>query len=406
MTGHILGIVALVAVVGAGGTVWVLVRDDHGRSRESSAFVLRWLGASSAVVVLVTTMFLRPWYWDVAIAGAVAAGLAGVHRLLAVLVQRPSPAGWRSIAAAMASVVVGSGLVTLGGASVVVDGAALAGGRPAPAAHAGQVLDRPVLYQVFWGPVWDSTPGPPALAQAVAFQRGLPTSRWGAAVVHAGFGVRAFADGGCWIDPGPPTEPGAASSTAVGVFPDEVHLVLAGHRHLLPCPGAPAVALPSVLPRDALVALWLDPAVPYELGGVSVHGSVPWAGRPDGLAVTGLSGGFASWGLSSCRARPACRAVPAYVSPAYALSHEVVEATVNPYGRGWFADVPLQWAARYVLAHGPTSMLGALPAFEGEVADLCEPGQPDAPRPGSSGTGTAHAPTLASFYRPGGGCTT
>jgi hypothetical protein len=122
------------------------------------------------------------------------------------------------------------------------------------------------------------------------------------------------------------------------------------------------------------------------------------------LAATGLTGAFAAWGLPSCRTRAACRALPDDAAPTYALSHEVVETAANPYGRGWFADAPLQWAARYVLSHGPTSMLGSAPVFQGEVADLCEPGQPDARRPVRPGA--PHASTVASFYRPGVGCTT
>ncbi len=128
-----------------------------------------------------------------------------------------------------------------------------------------------------------------------------------------------------------------------------------------------------------MVALWLDPGVAYELGGVSAHSSVPWPGRPDGLAAAGLTGGFAFWGRPSCARSAACRSVPSFASPTYALSHEFLEATTNPFGHGWYADVPLRYAARYFLSHGPTSLLGTAPAFEGEVADLCEPGQPDAP---------------------------
>jgi len=83
----------------------------------------------------------------------------------------------------------------------------------------------------------------------------------------------------------------------------------------------------------------------------------------------------------------------------------VVETTVNPYGRGWFADAPLPWAARYVLTHGPAAVLGTPPVFEGEVADLCQPGQPDARVWRPTGTGSPDAGVPAAFYRPGHGCT-
>ena len=76
----------------------------------------------------------------------------------------------------------------------------------------------------------------------------------------------------------------------------------------------------------------------------------------------------------------------------------------NPFGHGWFADVPLRWSARYFLSHGPTSLLGAAPVFQGEVADLCEPGQPDAPRHRDSVTFGGQHLAVASFYRPGQGC--
>jgi hypothetical protein len=94
-------------------------------------------------------------------------------------------------------------------------------------------------------------------------------------------------------------------------------------------------------------------------------------------------------------------------TPSYALSHELVETVTNPYGRGWFADVPVQWSARYFLDHGPTSLLGRAPVFQGEVADLCEPGQPDAAGASVGALVAARGPqplTVADFYRPGTGC--
>jgi hypothetical protein len=166
----------------------------------------------------------------------------------------------------------------------------------------------------------------------------------------------------------------------------------------------PATAVPRTLPPDAVVALWLGPDEVYGLGGVSAHGSVPWPGRPNGLAAAGLTGGFASWGLASCATSASCRGVPADVTPAYALSHEVVEAVTNPYGHGWYADTPVQWSARYFLSHGPTSLLGDAPQFEGEIADLCEPGQPDARPNHRSAPSPVRGLDLAPFYRPGVGC--
>jgi hypothetical protein len=407
VNGHLLGIVALLSVLSAGGTVWLLVRDERGHTRSSSARLLRRATAVSALVVLVTMAFLRPWYWGVVIGASVGAGFLGVQAMLKVLEHRVSPTGWGAIAVAMASVVVASGMVTLAGTAAVLDGAALVGGTPIPVAHDGQVLAHPVLYQLFWGPGWGHDGTALALAQAAEFQRALPTSRWAKAVVGARFGVGSVNSGGCWVDPGAPEAPVAprpASSMSSGVIPEELHRALGGSARLLPCPGLPPASVPGTLPPDAVVALWVDPKVPYELGGVSVHGSVPWPGRPDGLATVGLTGEFALWGRSSCARSPACRSLSSFATPTYALSHELVETVTNPYGRGWFADVPLQWSARYVLAHGPTSLLGTAPAFRGEVADLCEPGQPDASGRGSTATLGPQPLTVAGFYRPGTGC--
>ncbi|HEY5026031.1 MAG TPA: hypothetical protein VII76_13730 [Acidimicrobiales bacterium] len=404
MTGHVLGAVALFAVVSAGATVWLLVRDERGLSRASSARALRRVTAVCAVIVLVTVAFLRPWYWDLAIAGGVTAAFLGFRVVLGRLEHRPSPASWGAIGAALVSVVLSSALVMLGATAAVVDGAALVGGKALPVSHDHQVLAHPVLYQVFWGPSWDSGGATPAFAQATAFQKALPTSQWASAVVGSGFGVGSLSSGGCWIDPSTPASSDPAASTASGPFPAELHRVLGGHVHVVPCPGLGATKVPKRLPPDAMVAMWVDPGVPYALGGVSAHSSVPWPGRPDGLATIGLTGGLALWGRAACAADPACHSVPDFASPTYALSHEFVETVTNPYGHGWFADVPLRWAARYFLSHGPTSLLSAAPAFEGEVADLCEPGQPDAPARAPVATlGPLHVP-VADFYRPGAGC--
>jgi len=159
-----------------------------------------------------------------------------------------------------------------------------------------------------------------------------------------------------------------------------------------------------VLPRDALVVVWLDPGIVYALGGVSVHGAVPWPGRPDGLAVAGLSDGYASWGLPSCSSRPACRELPPGHPPTDALSHEIVEGITNPYGRGWYADTPLPWSARFVLDHGPSALLHALPPFPGEVADLCEP-RSTAPVSSREGGSSSNDDAMAApFSLPNGRC--
>jgi hypothetical protein len=401
---HVLGGIALLAVVSAGGTVWLLVRDERGRSRLSSARALRRVTALCALIVLVTVLFLRPWYWDLVIAVAVIAAFMGVHVMVRTLEYRTDRASWGAIAVAMISVVLASALVALGGTAAVIDGAALVGGKAVPVKHDRQVLAHPVLYQLFWGPAWDGHGLTPALALAASFQRALPTSQWASAVVGSGFGVGSISSGGCWIDPSRPTSASPATSTSLGPFPDEVHRVFAGHVHVEPCPGFSTTEVPKTLPDDAVVVLWLDPGVSYELGGVSVHSSIPWPGRPDGLATAGLTGGFAAWGRPSCATSPACQSVPSFASPTYALSHEFVEAITNPFGHGWYADVPLRWAARYVLSHGPTSLLSATPAFEGEVADLCEPGQPDALVHQPTATLGPHHVPVADFYRPGTGC--
>jgi hypothetical protein len=402
--GRVFEVVSLLGVVSAGGTIWLLVRDEHGRSRSSSARALRRLSAVSTLVVLVTVGFLRPWYWDLAIAVLVMTAFLGVQVMSRVLERRGSPASWGAISMAMASVVLGSSLVTLGGAAAVIDGAALVGSDPVPVAHDRQVLAHPVLYQVFWGPAWEGLRASSALAQGAAFERNLSTSPWASSVVGAGFGVGSFSAGGCVVDPSSPAPSGPASSTSSGPLPDEVQRVFQRRQRLSACPGFPPTEVPKTLPPDAVVLVWLDPAVGYELGGVSSHGSIPWPGRPNGLATAAMTGGFVLWGTASCRHAAACRALPGFASPTYALSHELVETVTNPYGRGWFADVPLRWSARYYLSHGPTSVLGTAPVFQGEVADLCEPGQPHAPQPRSATAGRAHHLPVAAYYRPGTGC--
>ncbi|HTZ07943.1 MAG TPA: hypothetical protein VMB72_02655, partial [Acidimicrobiales bacterium] len=353
MTGRILGTVALVAVVAAGGSVWLVVRDERGRHRASSARVVRVLTGASAVVVAASLVVVRPWTWAAGLAAGVVGAAGAVHVLLRALERRPSPARGGDIVAALATVLVASALVIAGGFAVVIDGAALARGRPTPTDHGGAVLARPTLVQVFWGPAWAATPAPPALGLAARFQRDLPTSSWARAVEHAGFGVRGFADGGCWVDPAPPAasprSPAVATGTGTGLVPAELRKVFSGRDRLRPCPGDTGGTVPAALPPDAVVALWLDPSVVYGLGGVSAHGTTPWPGRPYGVAVAGFTGGWARWGTPACATSPSCRSVPPYAAPTYALSHELVESATNPFGQGWFADPPLPWSARYVL---------------------------------------------------------
>ena len=402
---RLIAAVGLPAVVIAGGAVWLMVRAEIPRRRALRARGLRRLATVCGAVVLVTAAFLRPWYWDVAVVALALAGAASVGAMTDRLEHRPTPASSGAIVTAMATVVVGSVVVTLAGTAAVLDGAAVAGGRPVPVPHDGQVLAQPVLYQLFWGRSWSRPEPPPALTAAVAFQRAVATTAWTTALVDGGLGVRSVSSGGCWIDPAAPPPGAAITTTATGPFPAELRRALTGKHPLLPCPGLAADDVPQTLPPDALVVVWLGPDQAYGLGGVSAHGALTWSQRPNGLAVAAITGGFASWGERACVTNTACRGLPAGVTPDYALSHEVVEAATNPYGHGWYADPPVQWSARYFLSHGPTSLLGSAPQFQGEVADLCEPGQPDAaaqPRPTSS----VRQLGLAPFYRPGVGCPT
>jgi hypothetical protein len=400
---HLFAVVGVLGVTTAGGSTWLLVREDKTGRRRARARRVRLLTTASVAVVVATALVLRPWYWDLAISAVVGVGAAAVHRILPSLENRgDAPAGWRVIALAMVTVVLASGVVTVAGIAALLDGAAMGGGRPVPVAHDGQVLDRPVLYELFWGPAWAGPKPPAAVLQAATFDRSAPGSAWARDL--AGFGVESLSAGGCWIDPAP-TPPGPVASMSSGAFPAELHRAFSGSRHLTPCPGSPAVAVPRALAPDALVAVWLGPQQTDALGGLSAHGAVPWPGRADGVAAAGITGGFAFWGSSSCPARPDCRAIPAFATPAYALSHEVVEAITNPYGHGWYADAPVQWSARYFLSHGPSSMFGAAPVFQGEVADLCEPGQPDASSGPPGPTAGSGGLTFAAYYRLGVGCT-
>jgi len=403
VVGGVLILAAVAAVLAAGGSVWLLVRDGHGRRQVRRARRLRRMAGVSALIVMGTLGALRPWYWDLGIAAAVTVGFFAVSALLHLLLRRP-PAGMAATAAALGAVLLASGLVATGGTAVALDAASLAGGAAVPVDHGGPVLERAVVYQLFWGTTWTSSPPSPALAAARSFQSGLASSTWASKVVGGGFGVRSIVSGGCFVDATPAPRGSRATSIVAGVFPQEVRAVFTHHRPAAACPGTSPAAAPPVLPRDALVVVWLDPDTVYALGGVSVHGAVPWPGRRHGLAVAGLSDGYASWGLSSCSIRPSCRTLPTDRPPTYALSHEVVEGITNPYGRGWYADTPLPWSARYVLDHGPTALLHPLPPFPGEVSDLCETGPlVEVAARGIDGR-VAGDVVVAPFSRPNGRC--
>jgi hypothetical protein len=244
--------------------------------------------------------------------------------------------------------------------------------------------------------------------QAVAFETDLAHSAWVRSVVDSGFGVRSITGGGCWIDTTPlGTSDVVASGTATGPFPTEVAAVV-DHRHpLTPCPGSrSAAAFPATLPTDAVLAVWLPPGVTYNMGGVSAHGTVSVPRYRYGLVSTGLSGSYAYWDLPQCHAVLACRSLPSYAPPSYSLSHEFLESITNPYDHSWYANSPLSWAARYVLDAGPRIFFDPRPSYEGEIADLCEPSQPDADGRVLVGHLAPGGPPVAAFYRPGVGCVT
>jgi len=402
-------VVAVAAAVGLGGNVWLLAQESRRRVRTGrhNTRALRWLAVTCTFVVLGTLVVARPWYWDLVVAAGVLASLGGVLGCLRALWRRPRPARWTSLVVAAVAVLSGVVLLVLAGVAAVLDGVALSGDEPVPAYHGGGVLAQPVVYQLFWGPSWLRPQPRPALREAVAFARSLASSHWAAAIVSAGFGVSSVTSGGCWVDVTPVRRVGRPITTmASGAFPAEIKAALTGRHRLVPCPGSTDVVPPRSLPPGALVALWLPTDVPYRLGGVAAHGVVAWPGRPAGLPATGLPGAYADWGLANCAHEPSCAALPAYAAPTYALSHEVVETITDPYGRGWFADPPLAWTARYVLAHGPPSLFGVPPVYQGEVSDLCQPGEPTARgrrligRDGPGGT------PVSPFFRPGRGCGT
>jgi hypothetical protein len=408
MTTTVFAVVAALVVIGIGGNTWLLVQETQGSGtgKPWNTRVLQWISFVSTMLILGTFVAARPWYWDLALGIVVVAALYGVSRSIDILWARPRTSRRSSFFLSATAVVLGSLLLGLAGVAGVLDGAALSGSNPVLRYHGGPVLANPVLYQIFWGPAWNGRSTPPSLQEAVEFSNELSGSDWAHAVEDSHFGVRSFRSGGCWIDPTRPETPGVpASSTVAGVFPNELRAALRGHHRLIPCPRSnSAASIPAILPEDAVVALWLPPSIPYELGGVSAHRSVAWPGRPHGLAVTGLPGAYAFWDAPACSTVTTCRSLPSYAAPTYTLSHELVESATDPYANGWFANAPLRWTARYVLGNGPPSLFGTAPVYPGEVADLCEPG--GVSTPGSKLVGQLNIGGLPAtpFYRLGVGC--
>jgi hypothetical protein len=405
-----IGVIAGLAIFTTVGNVSILVQERRGRfqRKRRNTTLLRVLAVVSTLVVLGTIGFVRPWYWAVALGVISVVALFGVFSSLRRLWRDASAPLGRTVASASLAVVCGGFLLTLGGTAGVLDGAALSSAHAEPTWHGGAVLSRPVLYQVFWGNAWSVTPTPPAVVQAVAFEADLAHSAWARSIVDSGFGVRSITAGGCWIDSTQPLGKSGlvASSTATGPFPSEVAAVV-DHRHpLTPCPGSATTAFPATLPTDAVLAVWLPPGITYDLGGVSAHGAVSLPRYRYGLVSTGLSGSYAYWDRPVCQTVPGCRSLPSYAPPSYTLSHEFLESITNPYDHSWYANAPLSWSARYVLADGPFFFFDPRPSFQGEVADLCEPAQPDADGRVLVGRESPRGPPVAAFYRPGVGCVT
>jgi hypothetical protein len=402
-----IGAIAGLATVAAAGNVSLLVQEARRglRKRRWNTLVLRGLALVSTLVVIGTIGFVRPWYWSIALGVMAIVALFGVFISLRILWRNGSASRRTTLAWAVVAVFFGGFLLTLGGGGGVIDGAALSSDHAEPTWHGGTVLSRPVLYQLFWGAVWSETPTPSAVVQAVAFDAHLARSRWVKSIVSSHFGVSSILDGGCWIDPLPMHASGrVASSTTTGLFPAEVRAVV-DHRHPLSgCPGSATTPFPATLPTDAILAVWLPPQVTYELGGIAAHGAVSLPGHPFRLVVAGLPGSYRYWGRPACDVVSMCRSLPSFAPPSYALSHELIESITNPFGNSWYADPPLSWTAKYVLAHGPSSFFGPHPAYQGEVADLCEPSQPDAGGRALVGRLVSGGPRVAAFYRPGVGC--
>lgn len=411
MTTGILTVLVAVAVLGIGGNIWLLAQEARGRSRTGrwNMRILRWLSTACAAVVVGTTFFARPWYWDLALVLLACLALLAVWRVVGWLWGRPEISFGRAVLASAAAMGLGVVLLVLGGVAAVLDGAALSSPTPLVRYHGGPVIAHPVLYQVFWGAQW-AGPDLPAVRQVVSFQDAVQRSGWARAVASAGFGVDGFRPGGCWVDSTPVPSPLTVTNTGEGPFPSEIRAVFTGAHPVSSCPGSGPSAPVDNLTAQSVVALWLPPEARVEIGGVAAHGTTPWPGLPTGLVVAGLPGAYAFWGTPSCSAHPFCKRIPGYAPPSYALSHEVLEAVTNPYGTGWFANAPLSWTAHYVLARGPQTLLGfgSRPSYPGEVADLCEPGERPAvgqPRVGRITTVSGATIPVVPFYLPDGRCT-
>lgn len=411
MTTGILTPLAAVAVLGIGGNVWLLAQEARGRSRTGrwNTRVLRWLSVACAAVVVATALFARPWYWDLALVALACLALLGVWRALGWMWRRPDISLGRAMLASAAAMGLGVVLFVLGGVAAVLDGAALSSPTPRVTYHGGAVIAHPVLYQVFWGVQW-ARPDLPAVRQAADFQEAVGRSGWAGAVTSAGYGVKGFTAGGCWIDANPVPSPFTVSTTRQGPFSREIRAVFDGAHSVSPCPGTARSTPVSRLSADSVVALWLPPEARFEIGGVAAHGTSPWPGLPAGVVVAGLPGAYAFWETASCSVHPMCIRIPSYAPPSYALCHEVLEAATDPYATGWYANAPLSWTAHYVLANGPQTLLGfgSRPSYPGEIADLCEPGERPAvghPPVGRITTGSGATIRVVPFYLLDGRCT-
>lgn len=412
MTTGILTVLAVLALLGIGGNIWLLTQEARGRSRTGhwNMRILRWLSTACAAVVVGTALFARPWYWDLVLAMLACLALLGVRRLIGWLWRRPDISFGRVVLTSAAAMGLGIVLLLLGGVAAVVDGAALSSPTPFVRYHGGSVIAHPVLYQVFWGAQWASS-GIPAVRQVVAFQDAVGQSNWTRAVISASYGIEGFRSGGCWVDSTPLRLPLTVTTPREGPFASEILAVFTGAHAVSPCPGSRSSTPVDSLTALSVVAMWLPPEAHVEIGGVAAHGTTPWPGLPAGVVVAGLRGAYAFWGTPLCSLHPSCERIPGYASPSYALSHEILEAVTNPYGTGWYADAPLSWSAQYVLANGPQTLLGfgSGPSYPGEIADLCEPGERPAvghPRVGRITTGHGAAVPVAPFYLPDGRCTT
>ena len=366
----------------------------------SSARALRRLTAVSALVVLVTVVFLRPWYWDLAIA----VGGRGRHCWACTSwcgrsSTATSPASWGAIAVAMVSVVLGSALVTLGGhRGGDRRGRAGGGHGRCPCHTTARCSPIPCSTRCSGGPPWDGHGATPALAQAAAFQRALPTSQWASAVVGSGFGVGSHRLGRLLDRPDAARRRRRPRARRRGRSPTSSTVSSTGTSASCPCPGFTATEVPQTLPADAVVALWLDPGVAYELGGRvgprlgAVAGAARRAGhdRPDRWVRR--------WGRPSCATQPGVPiGVPSFASPdlrARRTSSSRPSPTLSATGGTRTSPCAGRRATSCRTARRRCS--SAAPAFEGEVADLCEPGQPDAPAQRQRGDHARATP------RPGG----